>query len=385
VGALLFAVLLGVGLRPQSVPVEIGQVSQGPLRVTVNEEGRTRIRQRFTVYAPVAGQLRRIPFKAGEPVHAGQTVVAVLDPLPSSLLDARSRSLAEARRDAAAAQLAKAREALRFATLELQRFQKLFADRTVSNQELEGVQWREAAAAKESSAAESALRQAEAELAEFDSKDLHPGDPSKSTTRPPIELKAPVSGRILLVREESARVVNAGTPLLEIGDPSDLEIVIEVLSRDAAAISPGALVLLEHWGGESSLDAKVRLVEPSAFTKVSALGVEEQRVNVIADIVTPSAQRTGLGDRFRVEARIVVWESEKTLKVPSGALFRRGQGWAAFTIENGRTRLRPVTAGRSNGIETQIAQGLQEGEEIVLYPGDRIRENIRVRPVVIAP
>jgi multidrug efflux pump subunit AcrA (membrane-fusion protein) len=264
-GAVVLVAAIALGLRPQPIPVEIGKVSEGTLRATVNEEGRTRIRQRYTVYAPVAGQLRRLPFKAGATVRAGETVVAVLDPLPSSLLDARSRILAEARRDTAAAQLAKAREALRFAALELQRFQKLYADRTVSAQELEGVQWREAAATKEATAAESALRQAEAELAEFeanpasvaagvppaveggvsppgvldsvtpDHPNLPPGkmpgstagetpaatnsdippvsEPTKRppSSNPPVEVRAPISGQVLRVPEESARVVTPGT------------------------------------------------------------------------------------------------------------------------------------------------------------------------------
>jgi HlyD family secretion protein len=161
--------------------------------------------------------------------------------------------------------------------------------------------------------------------------------------------------------------------------------VIEVLSRDGAAIRPGAVVELHHWGGETPLEARVRLVEPAAFTKVSALGVEEQRVNVIADLVTPPDQRPGLGDRFRVEARIVVWESPRTLKAPTGGVFRKGADWAAFTLRDGKTVLQPVQIGRSSGTEVQILNGLKDGEEIVLYPGDRIRENIRVRPVVIAP
>jgi len=392
-GAVVLLAAIVIGLRPKPIPVETGRVSEGTLRATVNEEGRTRIRQRYTVFAPVAGQLRRISLKAGERVHAGETVVAVLDPLPSSLLDARSRSLAEARRDTASAQLAKAREALRFATLELQRFQKLYADRTVSAQELEGVQWREAAATKESSAAESALRQVEAELAEFDATPARvTGLPTSAASgtnsqavRTPVEVRAPISGQVLRVPEESARVVAPGTPLLELGDPADLEVVIEVLSRDGAALRPGAVVELHHWGGETPLEARVRLVEPAAFTKVSALGVEEQRVNIIADLVTPPDQRLGLGDRFRVEARIVVWESPSTLKAPTGGLFRRGSDWAAFTLRDGKTVLQIVKAGRSSGTEVQILQGLKADEEIVLYPGDRIRENVRIRPVVITP
>ncbi len=379
-GGLLVAAIV-IGFRPQPAPVETAKVTLGTLRATVNEEGKTRIKQRYVVSAPVAGQLRRIPFKAGAEVVATQTVLAVIDPVSPAMLDARNRALAEARRDTAAANLEKARAAHRFATNELQRFQKLYEAQNISLQELEPVQWRETAAAKDVAAAQSALRQVEAELAEF----TVPADGTTNALRVPIEVKAPSSGRILHVFEESSRTVSAGTPLVQIGDPADLEVVIEVLSRDGAAIAPGAKVELEQWGGSGVLEARVRLVEPAAFTKISALGVEEQRVNVVADLVTSFEQRKNLGDGFRVEARIVVWEADDVLKVPAGSLFRRGRDWAAFVRANGRAELRSVEIGRSSGSEMQILNGLKEDEEVILYPGDRIREGQRVRPIQISP
>ncbi|MBI5385712.1 MAG: HlyD family efflux transporter periplasmic adaptor subunit [Verrucomicrobia bacterium] len=379
-GAALLVALIVIGFLPQPTPVETARAARGTLRATVNEEGKTRIKQRYLVSAPVGGHLRRLPFKAGAEVIAGQTVLAVIDPLSPALLDARNRALAQARRDTAAANLEKAREAHRFAASELRRFQKLHDEKAVSLQELEPVQWRETATAKDCAAAESALRQAEAELAEFP---VRSGDRAASDQAAPVEVKALVCGRVLRLFEESTRVVAAGTPLLEIGDPADLEVVIEVLSRDGAAIAPGTKVELEQWGGGEPLQARVRLVEPAAFTKVSALGVEEQRVNVVADLVTPFEQRRNLGDNFRVEARIVVWEADQVLKVPAGALFRRGRDWAAFVIANGRSQLRRVQVGRSSGSEMQILGGLQDGEEVILYPGDRVREGQRVRPIQI--
>jgi HlyD family secretion protein len=378
-GAAIVVGLIVAGLWPRPVPVETAAVSAGGLRATVNEEGKTRIKQRFLVSAPVTGQLRRIPFKAGAAVKAAETVVAVIDPLPPNLLDARSRSLAEARRDAAAANLEKARAAHTFAAGELRRIEKLFADGTVSAQEREGAQWRESSAARDKEAAESALRQAETELAEFAVTSGASGQPA----RPPVEIKAPASGRVLRVFEENSRVIMAGTALLEVGDPADLEVVIEVLSRDGAIITPGSRMDLEQWGGGEPLEARVRLVEPAAFTKISALGVEEQRVNVIGDLVTPPERRSSVGDGFRVEARIVVWETDRTLKAPAGALFRQGEQWAAFVFENGRARLRPVKAGRSSGTETQILEGLKEGERVILYPGSRVHNETRVRPITI--
>jgi len=188
----------------------------------------------------------------------------------------------------------------------------------------------------------------------------------------------------LHVFEESTRVVAPGTPLVDLGDPAELEAVIEVLSRDGAVIPPGAKVELEQWGGGEPLAARVRLVEPAAFLKISALGVEEQRVNVVVDLVTPYEQRRSLGDNFRVEARIVVWETDQTLKVPAGAVFRRGQTWAAFALVGGRAELRRVTVGRSSGTEFQVLDGLKDGEEVILYPGDRVHEGQRVQPIVIA-
>lgn len=376
-GALVLIGLIVAGLWEQPLQVEITTVSRGALRATVNEEGKTRIKQRFLVSAPVAGQLRRIPFKAGAPVKAGETVLAVIDPLTPALLDARSRSMAEARRDVAAANLEKARVTHDFATNELKRLQRLFKDKTATAQDLDSAQWRETSAARDKAAAESAVRQAESELAIFS-----PANSANAQTDP-TEIKAPAGGRVLKVIEESSRVVTPGMPLVEIGDPAELEVVVEVLSRDGAGIQPGTKVELEQWGGAAPLQAEVRLVEPAAFTKVSALGVEEQRVNVVADLVTPPEQRANVGDHFRVEARIIVWQTNDVLKAPSGALFRRGQDWAAFVLENGRVHLRPVKTGRASDTETQILDGLKEGDQVILYPGDRVQDGKRVKVIKI--
>lgn len=372
-GLILFAGLAVVALWPRPVPVETTRVTVGPLRSTVNEEGKTRIRQRYVLSAPVAGQLRRIDFKAGAPMVSNETLVAVIDPIRPALLDARSRTLAEARRDSAAARQERAQAQLKFAGSELRRAEELYREKTVSTQDLENAQWRETAASRELAASEAALREAEAELLEFD----FPG----SADRPPVSLLAPATGRVLKVFEESSRAVAVGTPLLEVGDPTDLEVIIETLSRDGTAIQPGTPVELEQWGGGEPLKAVVRYVEPAAFTKVSALGVEEQRVYVVADLLTPPEQRGNLGDNFRVEARIITWQSERALKVPSGALFRRRDQWTAYVVEGGRARLRPVKVARSSGLETEVVDGLKEGDEVILYPGDRIKEELRVRVI----
>jgi HlyD family secretion protein len=363
------------GLWPEPAPVETAKVVTGPLRSAVTEEGKTRVKQRFIVSAPVAGQLRRIPFKAGAVVKENETVLAVIEPLAPALLDARSRSLAEAGRDAALANLERANASQIFAASELRRMQKLAADKTISTQELETAQWRETAAAKELAAAQGTFRKAEAELLESS---------GGGTKRMPVEIRAPAGGAILRVIEENARVVASGTALLEIGNPADLEVVIEVLSRDGAAIQPGGRVELDQWGGAEPLEARVRLVEPAAFTKISALGVEEQRVNVVADLTTPPERRPNLGDHFRVEARIITWEAAAVLKAPAGAVFRRGQQWAAFVVRDGRARFQPVTTGRSSGTETQITAGLSAGDEVVVYPGDHVRDGQRLRTLRIS-
>lgn len=378
VGAVVLLGLIAAGLWPQPMPVEIARVSRGLLRSTVNEEGKTRVRERFTISAPVGGQLRRIAFKAGAVIKAGETV-AYIDPLTPTPLDARARALAQARRDTAAANLDRFRAARAFALNDLKRLEKLFSDRTISPQELEAAQWRETSAAKDLAAGESALRLAEADLKEFSGSDssVHPQQPT--------EVKAPAGGRVLKVIEASSRVINGGAALIEVGNPAELEVVIEVLSRDGASISPGAKVFLDEWGGGEPLDAIVRWVEPAAFTKISALGVEEQRVNVVADLVTPAEKRSSLGDNFRVEARIVIWEAADVLKVPGGALFRQDKEPAVFVMRNGRAQVQRIKTGRSSGTETEVLSGLRDGEEVIVYPGDRIHPAQRIRPIQVTP
>ncbi len=376
IGLFVLAALIVAGLWPRSMPVEAAPIRTGTLRSTVNEEGKTRIRQRYVIASPVAGQLRRIPFKAGFEVQSTDTVLAVIDPTTPILLDERSRALAVARRDSAVAQLDRARAAHKFATNELERNEKLFQEKTISPQEREVFQWREISASREVVVAEATLRLAEAELMDATN--------AGSTNGPrAVELHSPICGRVLKVFEESARTVPAGTPLVEVGDPKDLEVIIEVLSRDGAALKHGTPVEFDQWGGPEPLKGIVRYVEPAAFTKVSALGVEEQRVWVVADLLTRPEQRGNLGDNFRVEASIITWQTDRALKVPSGALFRRGEQWNVYVIEAGRARLRPVKIGRTSGTETELLEGLKEGEEVILYPGDRIKDGLHVKIVKI--
>jgi HlyD family secretion protein len=391
VGAVILVALIVIGLWPRPVAVESGTVSRGPLVVTVDEEGMTRVRNRYIVSAPVAGQLRRIDWKAGAPVVAGQTELAVLESGGADILDTRTFAQAEARlhaaeanQQAAAAQRERATSAATLAVTELERTQRLREQKVASAQELDIATMRAETAAQEARSAEFALQVAKFEVEQARAM-LTRGGPEGGAALPPLVITSPVNGKILRVMQESARMVPAGFPLMEVGDPTDLELRIEVLSRDGVAIKPGARVFLERWGGDEPLMARVRLVEPSAFTKISALGVEEQRVYVVADFVDPLEKRPTLGDSYRVEARIVIWEKADALRAPAGALFQRaGETWT-FVIEGGRAHLRRVKAGRSNGVETEILDGLHEGDRLVVYPGDKVLDSTRVAPLVIAP
>ena len=262
------------------------------------------------------------------------------------------------------------------------RMQQLLAQKAIAQQEFDAAQMHASTSAQDARAAEFALQVAEYELEQARALQMR-GSPAGGGGEPFV-ITSPVGGRVLRVLQESARVVPAGFPLVEVGDPGDLEARIEVLSRDAVAIQPGARVLLEKWGGPAALTGRVRVVEPSAFTKISALGVEEQRVYVVVDFLEPLEKRPTLGDAYRVEARIVTWESADVLKAPAGALFQRGGAWQAYVLDGGTARLRPVKVGHSSGLETEILEGLKAGERVVVYPGDQIADAVRVKPMVIS-
>lgn len=389
IGAAALVLLIVAGLWPKPLPVEVATVARGDLLVTVNEEGMTRVKNRYVISSPVAGQLQRIDWKAGASVEAGKTVLAVLETSGADFLDARGQAQAEARvrgaesnQKMAGAQLERARAAHALAKSDLARLRSLAERDAISKQEFETAEMREATAAQDVRAAEFGSQVAEYELAQAKALLLR-GQPGGNPQQEPLIITSPVSGRILRVYQESARVVPAGFPLVEVGDPTDLELRIEVLSRDGVAIRPGARMMVEQWGGDRPLEARVRWVEPSAFTKISALGVEEQRVYVVGDFVDPVAKRPTLGDSYRVEGRIVVWEGHEVLHVPAGALFQRGNDWNTFVITGGRTHLRAVQVGRTNGLETQVTGGLSEGERVAVFPGDKIADGSRVREITV--
>jgi HlyD family secretion protein len=387
IAGVLLVALIVAGMWPAALPVETAKVTRGDLIASVNEEGVTQVRHRYIVSSPAAGQLRRIDLKPGATVIAGETVLAVLEPAGGDILDRRSRAQAEARVratrsqvDQAEAQRARAAAALNLAQSKATRQRSLAKQQLVSQQGLDIAINQEATAAQEDRASTFALQVARYELEQAQAV-LDRGDASGDTADALMEIKSPVSGRVLRVMQESSRVVTSGMPILEVGDSTDLEVRVEVLSRDGVAIEPGARVWLEQWGGDFDLEARVRWVEPAAFTKVSALGVEEQRVNVLADLTTPPDQRANLGDGYRVEARIEKARRDNVIQVPAGALFQDEQTWSTFVLNGTTVEKRTVQPGLSNGLQTEILAGLESNDTVVLYPGDRIEDGSRVAPL----
>lgn len=369
-GVVVLVVALGLLLRGGAVPVETATVTRGPLRVTLDGEGRTRVRERYVVAAPVAGRLERITLREGDAVRRGE-ILARLAPAP---LDPRDREQAEARlaaaedaRRAADAALAQAGAALDQATRRRERAERLAAESLVAVQDREEAELLETTRRQERDAADFRVQVA--------AHDVELARAVLAGGLRIVVLRAPVAGRVLRVPEASERVVAPGAPVIEIGDPAALEVVVDYLSSDAVQIAAGDTMLVEAWGGSGALLARVRRVEPSAFTKVSALGVEEQRVNVIGDL---TAAPPALGDGFRVEARVVVWSAPAVLTVPASALFRRGERWTVFTVAGGRARARAVTIGHRTAFDAEVLEGLAAGDRVIRNPSDRIADGVRV-------
>ncbi len=381
------AVLLAVvyGMMPKPVAVSTAKVAKGPLRVTVEEEGKTRVRDRFVVSAPVAGFARRIGLRIGDKVTRGQAV-AELEPALPVALDVRSRAEAEARAESAKAALVAAEERARvaaaaddYARANFERTKALHESGFASRDDRERAE-------SEARQARSTLRSAESavEVARFDleaarSHLLYAGGREGTGRTATLSVRSPVGGSVLGIPHKSEGPVEAGRPLVEIGNPRALEVEVDVLSTDAVRIRPGMRVLLHRWGGDVPLEGKVRTVEPAGFTKVSALGVEEQRALVIVDIASPPPLWERLGDGYRLEASFLLWEGDGVLQAPASALFRHGEEWSVFVVENGRAKRRIVGVGRRNGLVAQITSGLGEGESVITHPSDRIDDGTRIR------
>lgn len=376
-GTIAVVLLLARLLRPTEVPVEVAEVTVGPLLSTVGDEGRTRVRRRHIIAAPVSGRVERLTLAVGDSVSSGM-VVARIAPAP---LDPRARQQAEAALAAARdleqvsdAAVGEARTALEQAQADRRRAEALLPGGGVAVADVERLQLTERARARVLDAADARARAARHDVEAARAALQAAGAEGGGRT---LALRCPVGGRVLAITEQSERTVQAGESLLEVGDPGALEVVVDLLSSDAVKVAPGQRMLLSGWGRDSVLEGRVRRVEPAAFTKVSALGVEEQRVNVIGDFDAPPP---GLGDGYRLDVRLVLWEGTAVRKVPASALFRRGDRWALFVVSAGRAVEREVTVGHESESETEIRSGVAEGDIVIRHPTDRVRDGVRVRP-----
>jgi HlyD family secretion protein len=383
--ALLLAGML-FAFRPRPLAVDLIEAQLGPLVLTIDEEGETRVRDVFVLSAPVTGRTRRIEVEAGEAVTASETIITEIEPVDPSLLDARTEiegeaaiRSAEAALELARSEVVRAEAELDFARAEFDRQRQLREQGIVAARELDAAQreYRTRRAALDTTRA--ALQERSFEVDRARARLVSPlvaTDPHGHCECIPI--RAPVSGSVLRVLHESAGVVSAGEPLVEIGDATDLEVVVDLLSADAVKVEEGQHVVIEEWGGDAPLEGRVRRIEPLGFTKVSALGIEEQRVNVLIDLTSPQEQWKRLGHGYRIEARIVLWEGEDVLALPVSALFRTESGWAVFAVDDGVARLRAVERGVHTGLEVEIRKGIAPGETVVLYPNERVVDGVRV-------
>lgn len=389
-------VVLGVAaaiawaLQPQPIQVEVGTVGRGRLAVRVADDGVTRIRERYLVRAPLGGQMTRVDLHPGDEVQAGATVVTVIDPPDPALLDPRAEADALARVETAKAIGRLAERALERASIQveytkadLDRAVELFPKKAITHEELDAYERAWKTAVKEQEEAEEQIRIAAhlrdvAEAALVRSRPPQEGDPAIGSEAWRLPLTAPISGRVLRVIREGAGIITAGAEIMEVGDPRDLEAVIDLVSEDAVLVQPGDACEITAWGGGRPLACRVRVVEPRGFTKVSPLGVEEQRVNVIVDLDVPQAEPM-LGDDYRVEAAITVDEVHDAVLVPLAAVFRRDGQEAVLVVRDGRAQLTPVTTGRRGQREAEVREGLRGGEQVILYPGDTITDGAAVR------
>ncbi|NDP37432.1 MAG: HlyD family efflux transporter periplasmic adaptor subunit [Rhodoferax sp.] len=379
--ALLIAWGLFQGFRPQAVEVDVGSASRAALRVVLEQEGRTRVLDRYVVTAPVAGYARRIRLDVGQSVERG-ALLAELEPVRAEALDPRRRAEAQARIAAAESGVSATEQRSKaaassadLAQAELQRVRALRLQGHVS------------AAAEDRAASEAQRSAAELRSAQFAvASARHELEAARTTLRfagsassnERVAVRSPVAGRVLKVAHKSEGTVSNGQPLVEIGNPGALEVEVDLLSADAVRIHPGTRVVFERWGGEGVLEGVVRVIEPAGFTKVSALGVEEQRVWVIVAFTSPASQWQRLGDGYRVEASFIVWEGQDILQIPASALFRDGDGWAVFVLEHGKAVKRGVEVGQRTGLSAQVVSGIQSGERVINHPDDRVREGVSV-------
>lgn len=392
---LIVAGALTAAFWPQPVLVDIGDVTRGTMRLTVDEEGRTRVRDTYVVSTPVSGQLQRVTVRPGDPVVRGETVVAHMRPTNPAALDVRTREQAQAAVTAAQAGLRVARADLNAALAnrdlsetELNRTERLVERGISSEAALDSVRQAARIAQANVDTAEAAIAMREAEIANAQAQLMSFDDPRLAaaieTPENDTSLFAPADGRILRVIQQSETTLPAGAPIMEIGNiANDLEVVVELLSTDAVQVSVGDPVLITDWGGQADLEGKVVRIDPFGRTQYSALGVEEQRVDAVIAFSSPAEDHAGLGHGFRVETSIVVWEETDTLIVPSSALFRERDDWAVFVVVDDAAQLRTIKIGPNNGIEAQVLDGLEDGDRVVLYPNASLQDGTQISERVV--
>ncbi|NNC67995.1 MAG: HlyD family efflux transporter periplasmic adaptor subunit [Gammaproteobacteria bacterium] len=389
---LIILVLIVAGLiftfRPQPIPVDLIKVAQGPMIVTVEEEGETRVKDVYMLSAPVTGHMLRIDAEVGDDVIAAETLVAQIRPINPEFLDKRSEEearaaikTAEASLALTEAQLVEAQSEFDFAVTELERANKLIQQQVIPQRALDNAKRDYKSKRAGVNTAKAALRARQFELAQARAHLVSPADVQiNDQDCQCVTILSPITGKILQVLHESEGVISMGTPLVEIGDPANLEIVVDFLSSDAVRIQPGQRVIIEEWGGESALQGTVRKIEPFGFTKTSALGIDEQRVNVIIDLSDPTEKWQRLAHGYQIEARVVLWESENVSKVPLTSLFRDNDNWALYVEQENRAKLQHVKLGQRNGLEAEILEGLPEGSQVISHPSNQIVDGIRVKP-----
>ena len=385
IGVFLLALLV-YAFIPEAEKVDLAQVRRGDVLITLDGEGKTRIRDIYVVSAPIEGRVMRIESEPGDVVKAGETIIANMIPADPRFLDKRSETQAradvqgaEAAKGLAASKVDRARAELEFALAEYKRAEELFKNGNVSISRLEQNDLQVKMRKAEVKTALADLQVMESRLAAAKAQLVQPGDEGNNDVdRCQVCVHAPVDGKLLRIFHKSEGVIPMGTALAEIGNPENLEIVIEMLSRDAVKVRPGDMALVKRWGGDTDIRARVRLVEPSGYTKISALGVEEQRVNIILDFIDPIEKWRALGNAFRVEASIVVDRAENVLHVPVSALFRQNEQWSVFVERDGRAVLQAVDVGRRNDHEAEIVKGLTENDRVIIHPGNDVSDGTRI-------
>ena len=389
VGTGLLAALVWA-LWPQPIPVDLAPVTRGAMQGVILAQGVTRVRDPYAITAPITGSATRSPVEVGDRVIAGKTIVGVIQPADPTLMDARTRAQAEAAVAEAQAAVALAESNLRQAQsglehseLQLDRSSALAERGIIPRRMLEDIEAEHLSAQQELAASRSQLDLAHATLIRAQAQLMRPQAPFDPDAEPGeccVRILAPQNGIVLSVSDQSARLVQAGSDLLTIGNLDEIEIELDLLSTDAVRVPPGARAIVERWGGEGLLEARLRRIDPAAFTRVSALGIEEQRVRLRLDLLTPPQDRIGLGEGFRVHVRLIVWEADALLQVPQAALFRHGDGWAVFVNDTGVARLQPLRIGRQAVGKAEVLDNMEEGVLVVLYPGNTLADGSAITP-----